>query len=45
VGYYVTTRVVASRSSTMDAASRPGRQYEDISAADVDLRLIDQATP
>ena len=45
IGYYVTVRVVASRSAAVDAAARPGRQYEDISAADVDLQLVERATP
>lgn len=41
IGYYATTRVAASRSSVVDAAARPGRQYEDVSAADVDLQLVE----
>ena len=45
IGYYVTVRVVASRSAAVDAAARPGRQYEDISAADVDLQLVERGTP
>jgi cytosine/uracil/thiamine/allantoin permease len=45
VGYYVTLRIAASRSSVIDAAARPGFQREEISAADVDLRLIEQAAP
>ena len=45
IGYYVTVRVVASRSAAVDAAARPGRQYEDISAADVDLQLVERAIP
>ena len=45
IGYYVTVRAVAPRSTAVDAAARPGRQYEDISAADVDLRLVEQAAP
>lgn len=45
VGYYVTLRIVASRSPAIDAAARPGFQREEISATDVDLRLIEQATP
>jgi NCS1 nucleoside transporter family len=45
IGYYVTVRAVASRVPAVDAAARPGRQYEDVSAADVDLRLVEQATP
>jgi len=45
IGYYATVRVVASRSAAVDAAARPGRQYEDISAADVDLQLVERGTP
>jgi nucleobase:cation symporter-1, NCS1 family len=45
IGYYVTVRAVASKSPAVDAAARPGRQYEDVSAADVDLQLVEQATP
>jgi len=45
IGYYATLRVVASRSAAVDAAARPGRQYEDISAADVDLQLVERAIP
>lgn len=45
VGYYVTLRLAASRSPVIDAAARPGFQREEISATDVDLRLIEQANP
>ncbi len=45
IGYYVTVRAVAPRFYVVGAAARPGRQYEDLSAADVDLRLVEQAAP
>jgi hypothetical protein len=36
---------VASRWPAVGAAARPGRQYEDVSAADVDLELVEHAAP
>jgi len=44
-GYYVTIRAVASRVPAVGAAARPGRQHEDVSAADVDLELVEHAAP
>ncbi|MEJ7872007.1 MAG: cytosine permease [Rubrobacteraceae bacterium] len=35
VGYYVTVRVVATRSPVVDAAARPGQQRQDLTSTDV----------
>ena len=35
IGYYMTVRVVATRSPAVDAASRPGQQHQDLSSTDV----------